>query len=102
MLQTNYGDLTTNQLGNKIKNISLNSQYTDIVIGVPSQLSLNLIADYKKTIVTLPLLFKDIKPQLIDEKSQQYKLNGKLGTDASASMDILINAVSGSIVFVVY
>jgi hypothetical protein len=101
-LKTNYGDLKTSQVGNTLKNISLNSQYTDIIIGLPSQLSLSLTADYKKTIVTLPASFKDIKPQLVDEKNQQYKINGLVGADLSPSVSIQLNAVSGSIVFMVY
>jgi hypothetical protein len=100
-LKTNYGDLKTNQLGNMFKNISLTSQYTDIVIGIPSQISLTLTAEYKKTIVTLPALFKDIKPQLVDEKNQQYKLNGQFGTNMISPAGIQLNAISGSIVFIV-
>jgi len=101
-MKTNYGDLKANQMGQTFRSISLNAQYTDIIIGIPAQSSFSFTADYKKTAVDLPASFKNLQPQLIDEKSQQYKITGIVGSEPVPSANIRINAVSGSITFVNY
>ncbi len=97
LLRSNYGDVRINGTSQSISGINLNSEYTDVVITLPQSLTYSLIADYKKTIFTLPVSATAMQSQLIDEKAQQYHLSGTAGPGSSTPANLLLNAVGGSI-----
>jgi hypothetical protein len=95
-LKSNYGDLTITNTDDAFTGIHLNSGWTDIVIGLPPNLTYTLNADYKKTMVTLPLNAAGLKTQLVDEKLQQFHINGTAGPGSTPTATININASGGS------
>jgi hypothetical protein len=99
-IKTSYGDMKLNSLTSTFSNINLNSEYTDIIITVPAIVAYSLIADYKKTVFTLPPGVNNLQTQLIDEKAQQYHVTGMVGAVGTSTANILINAVSGSVTLI--
>jgi hypothetical protein len=95
-LKSNYGDLRINNTGLAFTGINLNSEWTDIVLGLPQNMTFSLLADYKKTVVTLPVAASGIKAVLTDEKLQQYHMSGMAGPGTVPTADILLNASGGS------
>jgi hypothetical protein len=99
-LKTSYGDFKLNSLSPSFSSINLNSDYTDIIISIPSAVTYVLTADYKKTVFTLPAGASNLQTQLIDEKAQQYHIAGIVGAEGTSTANILINSVSGSVTLI--
>lgn len=100
MLRSNFGDVRINGTSNTLTGINLNSEYTDVVIHLPQALTFALIADYKKTVFTLPPSATTMQSQLLDEKTQQYRVTGTAGPGSSSPANLLLNAVGGSITLI--
>lgn len=95
-LKSNYGDFKITSTDEGFTGIDLNSGWTDIVIGLPQNLTYTLNADYKRTMVTLPVNAAGLKTQLVDEKLQQYHVSGTAGPGSTPTANININASGGS------
>jgi hypothetical protein len=100
LLRSNFGDVRINGTSNTLTGINLNSEYTDVVIHLPQALTFSLFADYKKTVFTLPPSATAMQSQLLDEKTQQYRVTGTAGPGAATPANLLLNAVGGSITLI--
>lgn len=96
LLTSKYGDLKVSALSPALTAFNLNSEYTDIILMFPPDLSFHLTADYRKSnFSTSPA--EGLNPVLVDEKLQQYKISGQSAGSTPSSIQILLNAVAGSI-----
>lgn len=97
ILDTNFGDLTIDELSNDFTNINLNSSNTDISLIFEQASSYTIDLSYtKRSTVNLPNNYKDTKVEHIGKNDEDTRIRANSGSNPTRSK-VNINQKSGSI-----
>ena len=97
MLNLKYGSIYFNIINNTTTSIFITSASTDLYLNYEKSFSGKFELTYRKTTFVLPSSFDSFTKVLLDEKLQQYKINGLIGVPKTDSSEIKLNLSSGSL-----
>ena len=95
MLNLKYGSIYFNMINNSTTNIFITSANTDLFFNYDKTYSCIFESTYRKAILVLPSVFDSFTKILLDEKLQQYKMNGVIGEPKTDASEIKLNFSSG-------
>jgi hypothetical protein len=95
-LETRYGNLSAEKIGNTVEDININSNYTDIDFVFSQPVSYNLDIRHTNSFVVVPEKNSEIRIREIDKDRREVAITGTVGRNPG-NLEVKIKAVRGNI-----
>lgn len=97
IITSSFGNFTLDELSKGFKFFNINSSYTNNILFVSKESAFGIEINSKKTDITLPSEIQNYKKELVDSKTNSYRISALFGANNNPSAKIKVNCNSGNL-----